>query len=168
MSNTDSKVTPERLREALDYDSETGLFTWRIHCGPAKPGKPANPLDVTTGYIRISLDGRNYQAHRLAWLHHYGVWPSHEIDHINGDRADNRIANLRDVPRPTNMANKRAGRGRSQYIGVNWHEAMGRFEACITRDGRRHRLGFFEIEEEAAIAYLQAKIRLDHSPTTNP
>lgn len=86
-------LTVERLRELLDYDPETGVFRWKEPRRKCRVGEVAGSLRKD-GYVKIQVDGRFYQAHRLAWLCVYGVWPS-AIDHIDGNRANNAIANLR-------------------------------------------------------------------------
>jgi hypothetical protein len=88
------KLTAERLRERLHYDAETGVFTRRVGSGHAHAGDMAGSVH-STGYVRIGIDGGKYTAHCLAWLYVHGVWPSDQIDHINRNRSDNRIANLR-------------------------------------------------------------------------
>ena len=96
------KLTAERLRERLHYDAGTGVFTRRVGSGHARTGEMAGSVH-STGYVRISIDGGKYTAHCLAWLYVHGVWPPDQIDHINGNRSDNRIANLRErrhLPRP--------------------------------------------------------------------
>jgi hypothetical protein len=97
-----AKLTAERLRERLRYDAETGAFTRRVGSSNARAGDMAGSVH-STGYVRISIDGGKYTAHHLAWLYVHGVWPSDQIEHINGKRSDNRIANLRErrhLPRP--------------------------------------------------------------------
>lgn len=96
-------ITADYVRSRLHYDPATGLFVWcksRSH----RVGKPAG-WKKRDGYIYIRLDGRLWSAHRLAWLHHYGEHPRNTIDHINRDKTDNRIANLRDVSFLENMQN---------------------------------------------------------------
>lgn len=86
------------LREHLDYQPTTGIFTWR------KNGKPAG-CKHPNGYVVIRLQGRLYYAHRLAWVHVHGNGPKQVIDHINQDKGDNRISNLRDVSQSANVKN---------------------------------------------------------------
>jgi HNH endonuclease len=90
-----TKLTAERLRERLHYDAETGVFTRRVGSSNARAGDVAGSVH-STGYVRISIDGGKYTAHCLAWFYVHGVWPSDQIDHINRNRSDNRIANLRE------------------------------------------------------------------------
>lgn len=124
-------IEQARLKELLDYCCSTGEFRWRVNrSGYAKAGTLAGRLD-STGYRQISVDGRRYGAHRLAWLYMNGEWPSAETDHVNGSRDDNRISNLRAVDRATNMKNKRRYRSSScPHPGVRrekgrWHAYIG-------------------------------------------
>ena len=97
-------VSAERLRELLHYDPETGIFRWRNwRTGPAKEtaGRPSQR------YLQIQVDGRRYQAHRLAILYVTGVWPPDVVDHIDGDGFNNRIANLRSATKSQNLHNRR-------------------------------------------------------------
>jgi hypothetical protein len=98
-------LTAERLRELVDYDPETGKFTWtRNRAYKALGGTAAGYLN-TNGYARITIDSVSHAAHRLAWLHVYGEWPKASIDHINRNRQDNRIANLREATQSEQNAN---------------------------------------------------------------
>jgi len=102
-----SKITKDRLCEALSYDQETGMFRW-VSCSArnVKNGDAAGTID-SKGYRTIRVDYVVHKAHRLAWLYVYGELPSGVIDHINGDRGDNRIANLRDATHAINCQNVR-------------------------------------------------------------
>lgn len=145
-------LTAQRLRELLHYDSETGLFT------RAATGKPAGCV-APTGYISISVDGKDYLGHRLAWLYVHGEWPKQMIDHVNGVRNDNIFTNLRDVSSRVNGQNQRkpAARNGSGYLGVSWAEDRGKWTAQINIDGRVTKLGRFTSPEDAHAAYLAAK-----------
>jgi hypothetical protein len=87
-------LTAERLREILGYDPETGLFTRLVRTGRIRAGEVAGTAH-SRGYRSIVIDGRVYLSHRLAWLYVHGEWPPEQIDHINRNRADNRLVNLR-------------------------------------------------------------------------
>lgn len=155
MSKTD--LTAERLRELLHYDAETGVFRWRVDRSiKTKAGAVAgNPQ--RSGHLRIGIDRREHQAHRLAWLYVTGKHPDHQIDHINGDPRDNRFANLRDVPVAVNIQNQRKPRrdNASGFLGVSpW---KNRWQAHICVFGKRQYLGQFETPEAAHSAYLVAK-----------
>ena len=112
------------------------------------------------GYVDVCLFGKRYGAHRLAWLHALGEWPAGEIDHINGNRADNRLANLRDVSHAVNTQNIRAPHRRntsSGLLGVRRGKESLRFEACIRVNRRHVCIGRFDTAEQAHQAYLAAK-----------
>jgi HNH endonuclease/AP2 domain len=111
-------------------------------------------------YIRISIDGRQHLAHRLAWLYVHGRWPAALIDHINGNPADNRIANLREASRSQNQANSGLRLGnRSGLKGIS-RKPYGTWSAQIFYQGTKHYLGTFATPEEAHAAYREAARRL--------
>lgn len=159
-----SGLTAERLRQLLEYDPNTGVFTWRANRG-GKPtaGKVAGGDRGKCWAIRI--DGRMYAANRLAWLYTYGQWPIEVIDHKNGDAYDNRIENLRDVSHTVNLQNQRKASCGSQtgFLGVFPFE--DRFLAQITIDGRTKHLGLFSTAEAGYEAYLAAKRRFHEGCT---
>ena len=146
----------QRLRELLDYDAETGVFTWRVSQGRGYAGAVAGTVRQD-GYIAIKLDGRLYKAHRLAWLHEHGEFPDDEIDHINGDRSDNRPGNLRVVTRLINAQNRRRSQSnnRAGILGVSRHR--NRWQAQIEVAGKNKHLGCFNTQEAAHAAYVAAK-----------
>ena len=159
------RVTAERLRAMLDYDAETGVFRWRVHrARSAKPGMVAGKPH-RKGYTQIKVEGRLYYAHRLAWLHAFGSWPTGEVDHINGQKNDNRLANLRDATRAQNAWNlHRAPRSNTStgVLGVT-RLPSGRkpFLAQIMGRGRHHRIGRFATLDAASAAYRAAKAQRD-------
>ena len=141
----------------LLYDPHTGVFRWAVNRrGKSLAGCIAGSLH-STGYVHISLCGRLYKAHRLAWLFVYGTWPTCHIDHINGDKQDNRIANLREATRSENRQNLRLPykNNKSGLMGVSAEKS--RWRAVIHKDGRQNRLGSFATPQEAHAAYLEAK-----------
>lgn len=145
-----------RLREALTYDSETGHFTWNVLRPNAGIGTVAGSVG-STGYLIICLKNVRYCAHRLAWFYVHGVWPTRDIDHINHDRLDNRISNLRELSRRGNMQNQiraHANNG-TGALGVRPHGQ--RFVARIKIDGKQKHIGVFASVEAASKAYIQAK-----------
>jgi len=151
-------MTLEWLKELLIYDKDTGQFTWRITIGQrAYAGKIANKIQASTGYIFIGIKGKQYSAHRLAWLYTYGDWPKYNIDHIDGNRANNKISNLRDVPHFVNMQNKRhASKNNSTgYLGVR--KTGKKFSAVIVVNKKPMYLGTFDDAKEAHQAYIEAK-----------
>jgi hypothetical protein len=148
-------ITAEELRERLDYDPETGVFTRRISTNfKYKIGDVAGHYN-SDGYRCIQIQNREYRAHRLAWLYVHGVWPLAQIDHINGTRDDNRIANLREATRSENGMNKKNHRNkRCALKGVDIH--YGRFRARISVQRKTIFLGCYDTEEEAHAAYMAA------------
>lgn len=160
------KLTAELLRELLHYDPETGVFTRLAGKGRWKPGTVAGTRHAD-GYLQINLHGKIYKGHRLAWLHFYGCWPQHEIDHINGDNSDNRICNLRDVTSEVNKHNQRRGHSgsSSELLGVSWSAARNKWLASIIVRRKFMHLGYFSKEEEAHAAYLSAKRELHEGCT---
>jgi hypothetical protein len=152
-------LTAQRLRDLFDYDPETGILSRRIKCGKGLPGPVGWPV---RGHLAVQVDAYNHYVHRLAWLHYYGEWPKEQIDHINGDKHDNRIANLRDVPRGHNQQNFRKPNrnNTSGFLGVSWFRKTGRWTASITVDGRRKCIGYYATKEDAYAAYVAAKRRL--------
>ncbi len=162
MAGTTS-ITATELRAALDYDPETGIFTWRFREG-MRPQRNARFAGKRTGYINargyceININCRIYLGHRLAWLHMYGAWPPDEIDHINGDPTDNRISNLRLSSRTENLRNTRRYRNNaSGFKGVTLHK--GRWRATIGINGVQTHLGLFASAEAAHDAYCLAASR---------
>lgn len=155
-----SDLTAQRLRELLDYNAETGAFTNRVRRGGrAMPG-PVIGTPKKSGHLRICIDRRYYLLHRLAWIYVHGDWPKQDIDHINGDPSDNRIANLRDVTPQVNAQNQRKANPTSTTGIMGAGVSRGRFRARIRVGGQRLSLGFFGTADEAAAAYLDAKREL--------
>lgn len=155
-----STLTLDRLRDAMTYDPVTGLFTCKVTRGRIAAGSLAGSLHAH-GYRVISIDRRGYGAHRLAWLYMHGSFPSGVIDHINGVRDDNRIANLRDVTHQINAENRsrpRAGKA-LPFLGVRKQTLTNTFHASIKVGGKVKALGGFTTPELAHAAYLAAKAR---------
>lgn len=153
------EIIAARVRELFHYDPDAGIFTWRIK--PAirvAVGDRAGALNAH-GYRYIKFDGLQFKANRLAWLYVYGCWPSSFVDHINGDRSDDRITNLRDVSNQVNIQNERKARSSSAsgIIGVTKHVRKGKWRADIGINGKNMYLGLFDTAEEARQAYLAAK-----------
>lgn len=151
------KVSSEALKNKLTYHPDSGLFTWNYSVGRAKEGHPAGCINKTTGYLHIGLDGKRYQAHRLAWLYVYGENPENEIDHINGNCTDNRIENLRKASRKENARNQgKRKNNTSGYKGVYFHKSVSRFQARIRVDNKLLHLGMYATQIEAHKAYMKA------------
>jgi hypothetical protein len=164
------KLTVERLREALNYDPETGVLTWRPRpVGRSQhrswntkyAGKPAGTL-VQNGYLHVVIDGIAYRAHRLAWMHVHSTWPDSGIDHRDVDRTNNRLSNLRLASPAQNSANQRTARNNTSGVkGVSWSHNERKWRTSITVCGRSHYLGHFVSKDDAAIAYATAAVRLN-------
>jgi len=152
-------LTHEKLKELLHYDSTTGLFTWRVPTtGRTKIGDVAGTH--VNGYVRISISGILYVAHRLAWLYITGRWPADQIDHRNTIRDDNRFENLREANNIFNAQNVRKSHSNSRtgFLGVVPHGK--RFEARIRVNGKKTYIGIFKTPEQANSAYIAAKREL--------
>jgi hypothetical protein len=151
------KITAERLRELLHYDPETGVFTWLKRAARrVRVGDVAGCV-AQSGYRLLKADGRLYRSHRLAWLWMTGEWPPCEIDHINGDKPDNRWANLRLATRSQNQANQgRTVTNTSGYKGVSWNAKSRKWRAQIRVNGRDSDLGYFASAADAHEAYVVA------------
>jgi hypothetical protein len=154
-----SDLTADELRQHLHYDPETGIFTWRVRARANVPcGTTAGTLDER-GYVRIGYKTFYFRAHRLAWLYVHGEWPAREIDHINGDKADNRIANLRPATHKQNSANRLINKNSTSGVkGVGWHKNNAKWRAQIKLNGKKKNLGYFDAIEDAAAAYQNAAI----------
>lgn len=140
----------ERVRALYDYDPATGLFRWKggkLHLRGQIAGTLSN------GYVVLWIDGQQYGAHRIAWVHFYGREPVDQIDHRNRGRADNWIDNLREANNTGNSANKGPNKNNTHGTkGVT--RAHGRWQAQIKIDYQNHYLGIFDTPEEAHAAYL--------------
>lgn len=150
-------ITLARARNLIAYDPNDGSFRWKLNHGGQREGCIAGSLR-RDGYVAIKMDGRQYLAHRLAFLFLAGRWPDDKIDHINGNRADNRAENIRQASQADNCQN-RALRSDSAtgLVGVSFHKATGKFSAKITLRGNQRHLGLFECPQEAHQAYAAAK-----------
>lgn len=161
------ELTAARLRELLHYDPETGVFVRLNSMRSDRIGKQATGLH-SKGYARIFVEDRKHYAHRLAWLYVHGKWPDGDIDHINHDKTDNRIENLRDVSRSTNAENLIGAKSHNRssgLLGVSWHKAAAKWSASIQTEGVPRHLGLFQTKREAHDAYLKAKRSLHQGCT---
>ncbi len=159
-------LTAARLRELLDYDPETGVFKVRTKWHRnVVVGREWGTLEPKTRYVRLSIFGQRYFAHRLAWLHVYGEWPKNQIDHINATKNDNRICNLREATPSQNAGNRvmQLAGGRCNTTGFKgiWRHNSARhpWVAEIRVSGTKHYLGAFETREQAHAAYCEAAVR---------
>jgi hypothetical protein len=176
MNKFDHPLSVERIKEILEYDTETGSFVWKQR-GPElfiRPkssrawnrryaGKKAFACHDKDGYCVARIYGKQYKAHRVAWAYHYGQWPSKLIDHDNRDPSDNRIENLKASSYCGNSRNKKLPNDNtSGTVGVCWSISVNRWIARIGVNGTHKWVGCF-IEKDAAIAArLDAEIRFGY------
>jgi hypothetical protein len=161
------ELTAERARELLDYEPGTGRFIWKVdrRCGWYAAGRVHVRAGTEAGthsggYRLIGVDGTQYLAHRLAVLIVRGRWPPEDVDHLNGDRDDNRWANLRECTRQVNAQNLRKARSNNRTGVLGVIPSGDRWVARITVNRRRLHLGCFSTPAEAHAAYIHAKRRL--------
>ena len=147
-------LTQEELKRVLRYDIDTGLFTRTVSTnGKIKVGETAGYLHPH-GYIYIRVKNKRYYTHRLAWLYTYGEFPDKCVDHINGNRSDNRFTNLRLASKSENQFNrKKDKRCTSGFKGVSYVEKCDKWKAQAYAFGKHHYLGLFLTPEEAAHIY---------------
>jgi hypothetical protein len=151
-------IQVEELKSRLNYDCETGIFTWKVKASyRINPGEVAGTTHAN-GYISIRLHGVPYKAHRLAWLYVYGSWPDDQIDHINGCRNDNRIINLRMASNQENCRNQGISkRNTSGYRGVGFNKNNGKWHAYMGLNKKTIHLGFYQKIEDAISARNKAE-----------
>lgn len=152
-------LTVDRLKQLLSYDPETGVFMRLTTVGHRLAGSIAGAVRPT-GYIQIAVDNRIYLAHRLAWFYVHGRFPEGVIDHINHDRADNRLRNLRDVSvsdNRKNLSHINPKVGSSGHIGVRKCSRTDKWCAYISADGVFHDLGRFDELADAIAARLASE-----------
>ena len=153
-------LTAELARKFYDYNPETGELRWRIKpCQRMNAGDLAGCIN-SDGYLQVAFKATRYAAHRVIWMHVHGQWPDGMIDHINGIRTDNRIANLRDVSAAMNQHNRKflAKNNTSGFTGVR--RLQNAWRSGIWHGGKSRFLGYFSTPEEAHSAYLEAKRKL--------
>lgn len=155
-------ITQQRLQSIVDYSPETGVLLWRKTKGSrARAGDALGSRDAH-GYLTVRIDGESYKVHRLVWIWVTGSEPPEWIDHINGDRLDNRFCNLRLATRSQNQQNRPKNKNNtSGFKGVSYHKGIGRWRATISANGRKAHIGWYDNPEDAGTAYLQAS-RLMH------
>ena len=168
MMKTSEELTQERLKSLLNYNPETGEFTWLVSRRSDLVGKIAgypSPYGSGKFYIKIRIDGRLYPAHRLVWLYTYGVWPENQIDHIDQESLNNRLSNLRDVSRDENLKNKKAYKNNSTGVtGVYFHNGSQKWAAQIHVNGKQIHLGYFDLKADAITTRKNADVKYDFHP----
>ena len=152
MGQLDHLLTYEQAMERFEYDPLTGFLRTRKRKGRRWVTSPG-----TNGYLKIRGDGKDSKAfacHRIVWLLHYKQWPKGEIDHINRNRADNRIENLRDVPKHVNVSNRPDA---ASMTGTTWHPEKRKWKAKIQNKNKHIHIGYFNTQIEAHEAYLRVR-----------
>lgn len=151
-------LTPKRLRELLHYDHINGIFTWTSRTSNrVKVGNIAGNL-APSGYIQIMIDGRNYTAHRLAFLYMIGEWPE-QVDHKDMNRSNNAWDNLRPTDDTLNLANRRVRSDQKSSLPKGVYRNGNGYCARIQVARRKVYLGQFASPEAAATAYREAAER---------
>ena len=149
------------------YDPETGVVSWKNDVGRWGHFKAGTQAGWSTpkGYLVVAIGRRKCYAHRIAWLLHYGTNASADIDHINGDKGDNRICNLRDVSRTVNKQNQSRAHKNSTtgVLGVSPYK--GKYRARIVVNGKQKQIGTYESVDAAQTAYITAKRQLHEGCT---
>jgi len=144
----------------IDYSPETGRFTWIKPLGKrVKAGDNAGCVDKKNGYYKVGFMGESHLGHRLAWFMVTGLWPK-SLDHINGDKSDNRICNPREVNDSENQQNRHKPKSNNLTGLMGVSNQNGRWKSCIEVGKVRTHLGYFDTKELAHAAYLAAKQRL--------
>ena len=166
---SDNIPEPHVLRQLLRYDPLTGKFFWKKRHGrPQFSARYAGKEALTSfrhGYKFGEIFNKPVAAHRVAFTMYHGRHPSGEVDHINGDRSDNRISNLREVTRTANARNmKKSAANRSGVTGVSFYKASGKWQSRIMSDGKYLHLGYFDNFEDAVSARKLAEKKIGYHP----
>ncbi len=165
-------ISLDRLREVLVFDYDKGVFIWKKSTGRRnKLGNKAGWVDTSTGYENIKIDGKKYKSHTLAWFYCFEEIVKN-LDHINHNKLDNRISNLRFVSHIENCKNKQLSKNNSSGVcGVSFHSKNKRWVSFIKVDGKHIHLGSFENKDEAINCRKNAEIKYNfhknHGTTTN-
>lgn len=153
----------DRLNELLEYDPCSGRLTWKESRGSAQAGTEAGRVNER-GYRMVTIDRVKYCSHRIAWKMYHSVDPSMRLDHINQQRADNRISNLREAPQVVNCRNQKKHRtNTSGHTGVCWHARWRKWFVRIEVGGATKNLGYFSDIDEAARVRKEAESKYGFS-----
>jgi|15BtaG_2_1085339.scaffolds.fasta_scaffold00099_15 hypothetical protein len=157
-------ITQDTVEKLLRYNAVTGEFHWKKSSGSKSAGSVASHVGKL-GYVQIRIDGVLYYAHRLAWLVSHGCFPTAQIDHINHNRSDNRLCNLREVSHAENQRNKGMNsRNKSGVTGVFWDFVNNKWKAQIKFEGKVVNLGRFSAKTDAIAARTAAEAKANYHP----
>ncbi len=152
-------ITYDTVNDLLRYDPESGDLFWRANRAKMKAGSVAGGIGGK-GYWHVSINNKSYLAHRIIWLIYYGRWPEDQLDHINHNKLDNRIKNLRSVMGYENNRNTTIRKdNKSGVIGVFWHSTQKVWESNIGVDGQLKYLGIYDNIFDAVCARKSAEIK---------
>ena len=158
-----SLPTHQIVLDLFHYEPKTGLFINKTTRNPRAPIGQLAGYTNTIGYVVIQVNSRKIHAHRLAWFYMTGEWPSHQIDHINRNRSDNRFCNLRPVTSAENMQNTTdRTNNTSGHRGVTWHKQRQKWQAQISVNNKHKYLGLFDNLEDAIAARTNAVNQFHH------
>jgi len=159
----ENKLTQKRLKELLEYNPETGIFVWKVTNSNVKIGSKAGSKN-SDGYIYISVDGKSYRLHRLAWLFVYGYFPKGDLDHKDQIRDNNRIKNLREATQSQNTINSKIRSDNTSGIkGVHYCKDNQKWQVSINALGKRVYLGYYENKLEAVKCRFKAEIKYGYT-----
>ena len=147
-------ITQEYIKSVLHYDQDTGIFTWKVNKSNMKIGSVAGNKH-NSGYTYIKLDKKLYAAHRLAWIYIYGKSPVHYIDHINGNKMDNRLFNLREATNFQNQCNRKLNKNNTSGVkGISWDKQYNKWKVRLSVNSKKIILGrFYDFFEACCIVY---------------
>jgi hypothetical protein len=152
-----SDLSCEKANELFTYKS--GNLFWKVYKPRRKMGRPVGTLSAK-GYLQVGIDGKLYYVHRIVWAMH-GKNLAPVLDHINGNKADNRIENLRAATYSQNGMNRGANSNSASGVkGVYWYKNISKWRAVVQLDRRQHHAGYFDTKEEAAAAALALRAKL--------
>lgn len=152
-----NRLTHKELLRLVSYDPNTGSFSANVARGSLSAGRVISVDPEKNGYVRLRVNGKGYLAHRLAWFYTHAVWPPVQIDHINCDKQDNRICNLRLATSSQNHGNRMKPKGYSAPLkGAHWNRFRNYWQSYIRVNGKSFFLGRFETAIEAHNAYAAA------------
>lgn len=160
-------LTHDTLLDLLDYNKDTGLFTWKQHRGRVTRGSPAGSIN-DKGYLQIRVNGKIYLAHRLAWFYENMelLPPSKVIDHINRNPLDNRLTNLRVVTQAENLRNRVDSKTQTNITYIKF-VTNSKFHVQLGNKFKRKWVGTFKTIEEACIALLNTYTELNYQEGIN-